>query len=235
MVSQLLFGESFAVLDSRSEWLYVRSDADQYCGWVSANTVTLTEKFTVRPVDSRCVVTHPLAEYVLLPDRQTIYLPGGSLLPENYDKNFFVLAEKRFLKAQPVMKKQAEPDTAGLAGRYLNAPYLWGGKTILGIDCSGLVQVVFRMGGYSLPRDASRQEKEGREIMYEDRKTGDLAFFCDEEQKIVHVGIVCSPTEIIHASGKVRIDRLDRSGIFNAGENRYTHRLHSIKRIKDDI
>ena len=114
---------------------------------------------------------------------------------------------------------------------YLNAPYLWGGKTPFGIDCSGLTQMVYKLNGYKLPRDASQQATEGEPLSFiEESEPGDLAFFDNDEGNIIHVGLIMENNYIIHASGKVRIDRLDHLGIYNAETNRHTHKLRVIKK-----
>jgi cell wall-associated NlpC family hydrolase len=118
------------------------------------------------------------------------------------------------------------------AYQYLNSPYLWGGKTPFGIDCSGFTQMVYKLNGYKLLRDASQQSTQGEVLSFiEESEPGDLAFFDNEEGKIIHVGIMLENNYIIHASGKVRIDRLDHLGIYNAEINRHTHRLRVIKKI----
>jgi cell wall-associated NlpC family hydrolase len=115
---------------------------------------------------------------------------------------------------------------------YLNAPYLWGGKTPFGIDCSGFTQMVYKLNGYHLLRDASQQASQGIPLSFiEESEPGDLAFFDNEEGNIIHVGIMMENNYIIHASGKVRIDRLDHLGIYNADTNRHTHKLRVIKKI----
>ena len=115
---------------------------------------------------------------------------------------------------------------------YLNAPYLWGGKTPFGIDCSGFTQMVYKLNGYHLLRDASQQATQGEALSFiEESEAGDLAFFDNEEGKIIHVGIIMDNNYIIHASGKVRIDRLDHLGIYNAETNKHTHKLRVIKKI----
>ena len=115
---------------------------------------------------------------------------------------------------------------------YLNAPYLWGGKSPFGIDCSGFTQMVYKLNGYKLLRDASQQSKQGDALSFiEESEPGDLAFFDNDEGNIIHVGIIMEDNYIIHASGKVRIDRLDHLGIYNAEANRHTHKLRVIKKI----
>ena len=115
---------------------------------------------------------------------------------------------------------------------FLNAPYLWGGKTPFGVDCSGFTQMVYKLNGYKLMRDASQQSKQGEALSFiEESEPGDLAFFDNEEGNIIHVGIIMDDNYIIHASGKVRIDRLDHLGIYNAEINKHTHKLRVIKKI----
>ena len=115
---------------------------------------------------------------------------------------------------------------------YLNAPYLWGGRTPLGIDCSGLTQMIYRLQGIDLPRDAYQQAKVGTTLSFiEESEPGDLAFFDNEEGKVIHVGIILKDNHIIHASGKVRIDRIDQQGIFNSEIGNHTHKLRLIKSI----
>jgi cell wall-associated NlpC family hydrolase len=120
----------------------------------------------------------------------------------------------------------------GDAMLYLNAPYLWGGRTPFGIDCSGFVQMVYKLQGLKLLRDASQQATQGEVIsLLAEAEQGDLAFFDDEEGNITHVGMIIDSQRIIHCSGRVQIDNLDHEGIFNVRLQKYTHKLRLIKRI----
>ena len=111
-------------------------------------------------------------------------------------------------------------------------PYLWGGKSTFGIDCSGLTQQVYKLGGYELPRDAYQQAELGEVLSFvEEAEPGDLAFFDNADGKIIHVGIILGDYKIIHAHGKVRIDPFDSNGIFNTDSQKYSHKLRFIKKV----
>ena len=117
----------------------------------------------------------------------------------------------------------------------MNAPYLWGGKTPFGIDCSGLSQMVYKINGYKIPRDAKDQVNFGTDLGFiEESKEGDLAFFDNDEGEIIHVGILLKNNYIIHASGYVKIDRIDQTGIYDLNKKKHTHKLRTIKNIIDN-
>jgi len=128
--------------------------------------------------------------------------------------------------------QQSKSNLVDTALLYLNTPYLWGGKTPFGIDCSGFAQMVYKMNGYVLKRDAGQQSQQGEPLSFiEESEPGDLAFFDNNEGLIDHVGIILKDNHIIHVHGHVRIDRLDHTGIFNTDEKIYTHKLRVIKKI----
>ena len=168
--------------------------------------------------------------YITGPNNLLLPIPLGSSLSflNHSDIN---IANFNFegTKISGIKPKKYLIDTTYL---YLNAPYLWGGKTPFGIDCSGFTQMVYKLNGYKLLRDASQQALQGEALSFiEESEPGDLAFFDNEDGKIIHVGIIMEDNYIIHASGKIRIDRLDHLGIYNAETNKHTHKLRVIKKI----
>jgi gamma-D-glutamyl-L-lysine dipeptidyl-peptidase len=231
IVSQVLFGEHFEVIEQSKQWCKIKLFYDNYEGWIDVKQYQKIseENYTILSEDA-IILNSDLVEYVTSPPNnlQAITL-GASLTFLNHSEINTHNYEFEGLKISGIKPKTNLINTAFL---YLNSPYLWGGKTPFGIDCSGFTQMVYKLNGYKLLRDASQQATQGEVLSFiEESEPGDLAFFDNEEGNIIHVGIILENNYIIHASGKVRIDRLDHLGIYNAEQNRHTHRLRVIKKI----
>lgn len=225
MVTQVLYGEHFKVLEKRSKWSRIRLAFDQYEGWIdNKQYLSLEEDMYDRVDATEPAYASDIIEFIESKN-QLMHIPLGAVisstevLEDNYDGAF-------------IDSKQPKESLIKTAFKYLNTPYLWGGKTPFGIDCSGLTQMVYKLNGYSLLRDASQQAKQGEPLSFiEESEPGDLAFFDNDEGAIIHVGIIMEDNYIIHSHGKVRIDRIDHSGIFNVDQKRHTHKLRVIKKI----
>ena len=225
MVSQLLYNETYCVLDRTQEWVLIQMEngsltgtgtSDYYEGWIQAKQFTEIREDEYEALKSlKLYLTNkPIVEY------RGLYLSMGTPLFEPYPDAVEMPAE---------FHPQLLVD---YAKKLLGAPYLWGGRTAFGIDCSGFVQTCARMSGLLLPRDASQQMECGELVYFlQETQPGDLAFFGEEEGHITHVGIIMGDEQIIHSSGQVRIDYLDQTGIFNKERNEHTHRLQAIKRL----
>ncbi len=232
MVSQVLFGEHLTVLETKKQWLYVKLAFDGYRGWIdSKQVIEITKDYFKELQSTNTFFLKELVSLVAVKDK-LIPLTIGATLP-NYSDNKFSINDSVFeVDGEVETSKLSKKSITESAFMYLNAPYLWGGKTPFGIDCSGFTQMVYKMNGFKLFRDASQQAKQGEVLSFiEESEAGDLAFFDNNEGNITHVGIILPNNYIIHASGKVRLDRLDQSGIYNEETNRHTHKLRMIKRM----
>jgi gamma-D-glutamyl-L-lysine dipeptidyl-peptidase len=229
-ITQVIFGETFDITEENELWYNVRLHFDGYTGWISKKMATLIEK---ELPTQRVYIKDSVARLVLAGKQpEFIHIPGGSsLIPS--ETGF--IGSDIFYTLDPLCALHhlgSKIELAEVALKFLHAPYLWGGRTIFGIDCSGLTQIVFKMNGIGIPRDAARQAEIGEPVQFaEDTRIGDLAFFDNADGDIIHTGIILGKSEIIHAAGKVRIDKFDHQGIFNEEDNAYSHKLRLIKRI----
>ena len=236
MTSQLLFGEVVEILETRERWLLLRNLSDNYVGWADRKMIRILKKQDEQQLS---ILESPRVSYPLIEGKnrntgEKLMLPGGSILV-NLNGIELKIGDKTFLIDPDLLtytNKLSGDRLIQLAKQYLNAPYLWGGKTIMGIDCSGLVQVVFSMCGMQLPRDASQQVELGKVIDFlHEAMTGDLVFFENAVGNITHVGILLNSHQIIHASGWVKIETIDSQGIISSQTGEYTHNLRVVKRL----
>jgi len=238
MVSQLLFGETVEITESKDGWRHVVCAWDGFVGWVDAKQLCPLTPSEYDDYREHSSVNLSLVEGLMAADH-FIPLTLGAALPR-YDGLRCQLGDLIFQFSGPVVTPEQAPRTgewvAKIARRYLHAPYLWGGRSPFGIDASGFTQIVFKIAGIRLLRDANQQVTQGRPVDFmEQCQLGDLAFFDNGKGNIGHVGIILPDCHVIHASGKVRIDKLDHFGIFNAEQNRYTHQLRVVKRFLPEI
>ena len=231
IVSQILFGEHFEILEQHKQWCKVKLQYDGYEGWIDTKQFQSISESNFKQLSTEAIIlTADLLEYITAPSNLLIPIPLGSCISFMHH-NDINISNYEFEGTKTSGEKSKE-NLINSALLYLNAPYLWGGKTPFGIDCSGFTQMVYKLNGYKLLRDASQQSTQGEALSFiEESEPGDLAFFDNDEGNIIHVGIIMVDNYIIHASGKVRIDRLDHLGIFNAETNKHTHKLRVIKKI----
>ena len=235
MVSQLLFGELCTIVDQYQEWYKIRMQFDNYEGWVCKKQLHLIDEKLYNKIANQAVKTYVNAPSAFVRSKDAeIPVVLGSSLPFFEDGKFQIGDEVWTLEGDNDYQcSKQTPERVGFwALKYMKTPYLWGGRSPFGIDCSGLVQNVFRMCGYALPRDSAQQAEKGQVVnLISEIKPGDLMFFDNAEGQITHVGIFVENNRIIHACGEVRMDKVDQQGIFNADLGCYTHQLRVIKRL----
>ena len=249
MITQLLFGEVCEIVETKEHWCLVRNHQDHYLGWVTSKMLTplsaeLNDYLSRFPTR---VCSEPMCVFRKLNDKkEKLFLPAGSRLfftdatfqtaffPKNtqdgYDLFEIEPMNRNRITPQQIVETPAS-QFIQIAKQFLNTPYLWGGKSVLGMDCSGLVQLAASILQVALPRDAKDQALCGKPILYSELLAGDLLFFCNNEGVVVHVGIVYAPSQVLHASGSVHLDIFDEKGIRSNDEFEYSHFLHSIRRI----
>jgi len=226
MTSQLLFGELLEIIETTEEWLRIRSSMDGYEGWCQPSHVM--ELHEPLETDQPAYASDWINPVMV--NEQIMWVPYGSRIDLVQQPS---LRSEFFFRGNHLQSIQVSGGTViEYAMKYLNTPYLWGGRSVFGVDCSGLSQQVFRMAGIPILRDAYQQAGQGLEVSsLEDSAAGDLAFFHNAEGRIIHVGILVNNSAILHSSGQVRIDPIDTNGIIHAETGKRTHTLSSIRRF----
>ena len=230
LASQLLCGEVFEVMELQEKWARIITSFDGYEGWVSTLQFAELNKDAYRAFQQTpATLTHlPVTQAWRRDNDSVLYLPIGSTL--GFLEGTACHIQHVYYDILGEIGARASLETS--ARSFLNVPYLWGGRTHFGIDCSGFTQAVLRLQGVNLKRDAYLQAEQGQTVDFlQEAQLGDLAFFDNAEGRITHVGILLSNDKIIHASGKVKIDKIDTNGIYSHELQRYTHKLRIIKRI----
>lgn len=233
MVSELLFGETFQIIELDNQWIKVELDFDLYQGWILKNQILILNELQYDAIHkNKDHISNELVTFISNDKNELQTLTLGAILPYFNNNKFNILNTNYEFDGKTISKELTKKDIVKTAHIYLNTPFLWGGKTPFGIDCSGFTQMVYRINGHALFRDANQQASQGEVLSFiEECEPGDLAFFDNKEGEIIHVGMILENNHIIHCDGKVRIDRLDHSGIYNIDTKRHTHNLRVMKQI----
>lgn len=233
MLTCLVFGEIFEVLESKENWHYIKTEFDNYNGWISSVKVfEISTDFAESWKTEHRFYSFDIFQQVSV-NEQCKLIGYGSILPL-YNQHQFNLNVKSCMISGAVFKEDSSLGAEFIleqARRFLGIPYLWGGRNSFGIDCSGLVQTLYKLTGIYLPRNAYQQKEIGETVKFDKIKQGDLAFFMNECGNTTHVGILDGKGGIFHASNIVRKDILDENGIFNRQIEKHTHKLQCIKRV----
>ena len=227
MLSQLLYGDLFKIKEKRKHWSRVKTTFDSFEGWVANNQIRILTEQESDLAFQRKEHFYNVDLVSFVSQKSS----GLTAIPLGAEVSHSELFGHTFEGGKIGNKSFTKTTIVEIASLYLNSPYLIGGKTPFGIDNSGFSQMVYKMSGQVLRRTVEEQSNQGEVLSFiEECEPGDLAFFDDNEGVIHHVGIVLEDNYIIHADGKVRIDRIDHTGIFNAEEKRYSHKLRVLKR-----
>ena len=233
MVNQVVFGEHFRVVEKTKKWSKIRLAFDNYEGYIDNKQYEeITEEIYISLSEEEKFYAGELIDFITDNNHNLTTIPMGARLPNFNNNNININTTLYSYNGKTCGKKIAKSAIIDTAFLFLNVPYLWGGKSPFGIDCSGFIQTVYKLCGYNLLRDAKEQATQGEVLSFiEESEPGDLAFFDNDEGNITHVGIIMNDYNIIHAHGKVRIDKLDHSGIYNIDTHQHTHKLRVIKRF----
>lgn len=234
LTTQLLFGEHYEVLSASKDrkWLKIKMHFDHYEGWIDVKQHHSISKDHFDYINRADFKISTDVTTSILYNKTPLSILMGSIIPISGSELFRMEEQFAFNGESKSLGQKRDFEFLKLtAKKYVNAPYLWGGKSPFGIDCSGFVQMVFKINGYKLQRDSAQQAKQGKAVSFQEMLPGDLVFFKNKENQITHVGIFLGDDKLIHASGKVRIDHLNEEGILHAESRVYTHSFAQARRI----
>ena len=234
-VSQLLFGDHYEVLSFTPDrkWVQIKIYADQCEGWLDVKQHhAISKEYFDQINQTDYKITTEIASAVLY-KKSPLTIVMGSIVPISNSELFKIEEQFAFNGESKSLGQKRDVDfLKSIAKKYLSSPFQWGGKSPFGIDDSGLVQMVYKIAGYSLQRESRHQAIQGKKIKtFEESKPGDLAFFSEKGGAVTHVGMIVDDERIIHSFGQVRVDAITEEGILNPETKIYTHLLHSIRRI----
>lgn len=234
MVTQLLFGDTFEIIEKENVWINIKTHYDDYSGWIHHLQFLVVDEFEFEEYISKAkvLVSDSNSKLTDLSSKKQIHLILGSSIPLPGGEKFSIGSYNFQFAGNYLTANKNKHEILQFAKVFLNTPYLWGGRTMFGIDCSGFTQMVYKLTGIFLPRDASQQAQYGESLSFlSEAEAGDLVFFDNEIGNITHVGILYDNQQIIHASGCVKTDMIDHNGIFNTDLGKYTHSLRLIKKL----
>ncbi len=230
MLSQILFGEKYIILDKSGSWMKIESLFDRYTGWLDMQHLQHSE-------DNDKYDSHVLNRSLLCykTDKTKLVLEAGcEIYNPDFENKTFTIGNNMYNTCPDFNNRYVTTKNtlADSSMKFINSPYIWGGRIPSGIDCSGFTQLIYKIHGITIPRDSWKQSETGENISFiEETLPGDLVFFDNSRGIISHVGMIISRGLIIHASGRVRIDTIDHHGIFKPEIGRYSHHLRTIRRI----
>ena len=241
MCTQILFGEHYTIMEENAKWCQIKLAFDGYEGWIDRKMINeIDEQDFLQLSEIPRIVTTDVFNIVQpMGGYSNFLIVAGSSLPhfDQVARTFKIGDIVYRIQGNSIASVQHNVREVIIenALKYFNSPYLWGGRSPFGIDCSGFSQILYKMAGLMIPRDAVQQAMLGDNLTFvEEALPGDLAFFDNEDGAIIHVGIIWEKNKIIHSSGKVRIDNVDHFGIFNIDTGRYTHQMRLMRRLISD-
>ncbi len=230
MTNQVLFGETFEIIEKDKNWSKIKLSYDGFEGFIQNNQYLEISKIIFDEYQTE-IYSNELVS-VAHNENDRLYILAGAHLPKYHIATFEIDNKSYSYKGEIALSSNPKTELVEIATSFLNTPFLNGGKSVFGIDASNFVQMVYKLWGYRLPREVDKQSKHGETLSFiMESEAGDLAFFDDEQGNICHVGIVMDNDCIIHSYGRVRIDKLDQTGIYNIDNQKHTHKLRMIKRI----
>lgn len=231
ITTQLLFGEVYKVIEEQEKWAKIVTQYDNYTCWIDKKQFSeITEEdYQNHSLNNFPISTSISSLLINEENNEQLYITAGASLPFYHQKRCKI--RSIYYRVNTEISTSQTKDLEHYAKMYLNCPYLWGGRSPFGIDCSGFSQIVYKMCGIKILRDAKQQAEQGEKIELSNAKLGDLAFFENDKGKITHVGIMLDNKTIIHASGKVRIDTIDSKGIYKEEIKDYSHKFSFVKRF----